>query len=49
MLLVIEPGDVWERSIEAARSLIEQILVNLVDNSSKHAANATDTFTSVLT
>lgn len=42
MELVVEPSEAWEAEIVGDSSMIEQILVNLVDNAGKYAKDADD-------
>lgn len=42
MELVLEPSEAWETEIVGDSSMIEQILVNLVDNAGKYAQDADD-------
>lgn len=42
MELVLEPCEAWETEVLGAPSMIEQILVNLVDNAGKYAKDAID-------
>lgn len=42
MELVVEPHEAWDIEVNADASMVEQILVNLVDNAGKYAKDATD-------
>ena len=42
MQLVVEPNQAWDSEIMADASMIEQILVNLIDNAGKYAKDAED-------
>ena len=42
MELVLEPSEAWETEIVGDSSMMEQILVNLVDNAGKYAQDADD-------
>lgn len=42
MELVVEPNEAWDIEVNVDASMLEQILVNLVDNAGKYAKDATD-------